>query len=98
MKNLLIFAIFGIVSCTPSPVDCDHVKSTCTFVLHGYTDCTPDDERWDSIQTDTITTTIVGCPDKIESDFEQQQIQFQTSGTEQSRRFSVEYPSTCNCQ
>ena len=67
-------------------------------MLNGFSDCTPDDGKWDSIHSDTIVTIMVGCPDEIESNFAQQQVQFQTSGTEQSRKFASEYPSTCNCQ
>ncbi len=99
MHRLLILIAFVAASCSTRSIDCEQMTSTCVYIQFGFSDCTPDDGKWDHVRTDTSIMVVNGCADEIEAQFYEQQAETQTSGgTAQSRKFAAEYPSTCNCQ
>ncbi len=102
MKKLFIIMTVMLLtmnqSCTKQ-IDCDQVKSTCTYILFNLTDCTPENGGFDHVKSDTIITTVTGCPDKIEQNFEsdQNKIINDPNTSKFLREGLRQFPSKCNC-
>ena len=106
MKNIIFSIAFlvAMIACSKPAEDCDNVRSVCTYVQFGFSDCTPNGSehgwQWDTIVSDTVVSQVWGCPEKLNADFTAAQTRVidNPATPESLRKFMEIFPSTCNCE
>jgi hypothetical protein len=105
MKQLFFFIIFmSTIACQKQEVDCDHVRSKCTYIQFNFTDCTPNGSelgwKYDQIHSDTIVFETKGCADELNREFiqSQERVLNDPNTPVNLKKFMEIYPSTCNCE
>jgi hypothetical protein len=105
MKQLFfVLIVLSTIACQKQEIDCDQVRSKCTYIQFSFTDCTPNGSElgwdYDQVHSDTVTFETYGCPDELNVQFihSQERVLNDPNTPVNLKKFMEIYRSTCNCE
>jgi len=95
---LIISFCFFLFSCTKQEQDCTQL-TRCTRTFATYSDCTPEDGKWDQVYWTTTVSKEMSVCDTLEwrAEIGRAELENYKAGDSEWRRFLDAYPTKCDC-